>query len=131
MICFVVFVGEACGKPSQRVPYSKAGFIVSGLSNGIDFKTPSSYGQQQINKIMKKAEDITFHLPNANPAVVPPQAPVAGRKRYKKILLKLVTEEKVAGCLSHGHQILEEDLEVCNFDLTGNEFNILTTQLQN
>ncbi|XP_028394832.1 uncharacterized protein LOC114540760 isoform X2 [Dendronephthya gigantea] len=120
---------EACGKPIQKVPYSKGGFVVSGLPDEIEFRNPSTYGQKQIQKIMNKADDIAFCL--QNPAVkVPSQVTVAELAVHKQILVKLVTEETATASLSNQHQILEEDLEVCEFDLTASEFNILTTQLR-
>ncbi|XP_028416357.1 uncharacterized protein LOC114540361 [Dendronephthya gigantea] len=119
---------EACGKASSRVPYKKGGFEVTGLPDALSFKRPSAYGQKQINAIMENAENITFilsSLPDKRSEITT----VERMQLYTSILSKIINEDKVADCLSQNHKIQEEDLEVYDFDLNEEEFNIITTEL--
>ena len=87
--------GEACGKPSLRVPYKKGGFEVLGLPSGLNFKRPSAYGSKQIKEIMKSANNITFKiLPSkaSAPAAVDINAK---HVMYEKVLSKVVGKATV------------------------------------
>ena len=43
-----------------HVSYSKGGFEVSGLPEGIAFKKPGKYGLRQVQQIMEHANNIQF-----------------------------------------------------------------------
>ena len=109
--------GEACGKPSLRVPYKKGGFEVLGLPSGLNFKRPSAYGSKQIQEIMKSENNIIFKiLPSEASA---PEASDINDKHvlYEKLLSKVVGKEKAAACLSKQEKIVEEEIEVLDVDL--------------
>lgn len=123
-----LFTGEACGKSSLRVPYKKGGFEVSGLPGDLSFKRPSAYGTKQVNAIMENADRITFtlcSLPDKRSEIS-----TFKQMQYRSILSKIIDDDKVADCLSHNYKIEEEDLEVHNFDLNEEEFNVITTELR-
>ena len=122
--------GEACGKPSLRVPYKKGGFEVLGLPSGLNFKRPSAYGSKQIQEIMKSENNITFKiLPSEASA---PAASDINDKHvlYEKLLSKVVGKEKAAACLSKQEKIVEEEIEVLDVDLLSSEFLTLETELK-
>lgn len=127
-IIFNNLTGEACGKPSLRVPYQKGGFKVTGLPDGLTVRKPSTYGPKQINMIMKGAENITFHLlENESPLV---HTEVSDKyANHEMVLSKVIGKEKIAACLTKHQLIVEDDLEVVSLDLLASDFIILTTEL--
>lgn len=126
------FKGEACGKPHQ-VPYSKGGFEVIGLPEGIAFKKPGQYGLKQVRQIMEQAENIKFvitdHGQATNDHALEWRLNEKERETYIAVLKKIVDDEKVASCILKNELIEESDLEVTNLDLSKIEFNMLTMKL--
>jgi len=127
------FSGTAVGKPS-RVPYSKGGFSVTGLPEGVPFRKPSGYGTKQLKKIMEAGKDqIKFHL-NLQPekqGVTDISADIGQLDQPNEtdvqnissvllqVLSKIVGAEVAENALKdHTFLIEEHHLEIVNFSLT-------------
>ena len=98
---------------------------MTGLPDGIIFRKPSTYGKKQVRKIMENEKAITFHLVEDETSK---DLSACHQNMHKKILRKIIDNDKVDGCLSKDKLIAEEDLEV-NIDLLTSEYKTLMTEL--
>ncbi|XP_028415020.1 uncharacterized protein LOC114538099 [Dendronephthya gigantea] len=113
---------EAVGK-NCRVPYSKGGFSVIGLLEGIRFKKPYNYGAHQLRKIMESADDIKFIIDNnsgtdqqlAAPAV--PSNEDTMSDDVRSLLTKISGSDAAERVLTDSHSTILEEVEVVDLIL--------------